>query len=217
MINMTNEELMDLNDNELVMLYRENDETAKNLIFCKYKFIIDILIKKYISYLTALNIDYQEIFSECNVGFSDALRNYQDDKNTTLATFLTLCIERRINGIIRKYSREKYKSMQDAYSLEFSYDTSGRRLMDIISDEGEFDPLKNITDEEDCKELIVKISCKLTKKEYEVFVLLTRGLNYQEIAAILNKKPKQIDNTIQRLKGKVRNLLIDKNESCKSS
>lgn len=210
-LDINSEELSLINDNELIMLYREEDENAKNLLFYKYKFIIDILIKKYGIFLNKLNIDYQEIYSECTVGFSDALRNYQDDKNTTLATFVTLCIERRINGIIRKYSRDKYKGMQESYSLDFSYDESGRRLIDIISDEGEFDPLNSITEEEGYKELIEKIKTKLTKKEYEVFVLLSRGLNYQEIAKILGNTPKQIDNTIQRLKGKIRNLLLNKN------
>ena len=44
---MKTEDIINTNDNELIMLYRENDEDAKNILFYKYKFIIDILIKKY--------------------------------------------------------------------------------------------------------------------------------------------------------------------------
>ncbi len=198
---------VDTNDNELLMLYRENDEDAKNLLYAKYKFIINILIKKHSSQLNNLNVDYQEIYSECSVGFSDALHNYRDDRNASLPTFITVCIERRIFGIIRKYSRDKYRNLQDMYSLDFIYVENGSRLMDIISDEGEYDPLKNITEEEDYKELISLIKSRLTKNEYEVFVLKIRGLNYQEIAKILNKNSKQIDNTIQRIKNKVKNII----------
>ena len=39
------DELEKTNDSELIMLYREDDEDAKNMLFYKYKFIIDILIK----------------------------------------------------------------------------------------------------------------------------------------------------------------------------
>lgn len=207
---MTKEELENINDNELLMLYREDDEDAKNLLFQKYKFIIDILIKKYKKYLTSLNIDYQETYSECSVGFSDGLKNYQEEKKSSLATFITLCIERRLGNIIRKYNREKYKGLQETYSLDYAYGDNELRLMDLVSDDYEHDPLKSMTEEEGYMELITNIKAILTEKEYEVFVLMIRGLSYTEIAKILNNTPKQIDNTIQRIKTKIKNIIKSK-------
>ncbi len=209
---MTEEELKNTNDNELIMLYREEDEDAKNILFYKYRFIIDILIKKHLKYLTSLNIDYQEIYSECTVGFSDGLRSYQEDKSASLATFITLCIERRLGNIIRKYNRDKYKALQDTFSLDYIYSEKDTRLMDLLSDDYEHDPLKNITEQEGYLELVNSIKDKLTEKEYEVFVLMVRGLSYIEIAKILNNTPKQIDNTIQRVKSKIRNIINEKEE-----
>jgi len=210
---MTAEEINNTNDNELIMLYHEENEDAKNILFYKYKFIIDILIKKHQKYLTSLNIDYQEIYSECAVGFSDGLRSYQEDKTASLPTFITLCIERRIGNIIRKYNREKYKGLQETYSLDYIYSDTDTKLIDLLSDDYEHDPLKNITEEEGYNELVNNIKMKLTEKEYEVFVLMVRGLSYVEIAKILNNTPKQIDNTIQRLKTKIKNI-IHKKEEC---
>lgn len=207
---MTSEEILNTNDNELIMLYHEENEDAKNILFYKYKFIIDILIKKYKKYLTSLNIDYQEIYSECTVGFSDGLRSYQDDKSASLATFITLCIERRIRNIIRKYNREKHKGLQETYSLDYIYSENDTRLIDFVSDDYEHDPLKNITEQEGYDELVSSIKEKLTNKEYEVFVLMIRGLSYMEIARILDNTPKQIDNTIQRVKNKIKKLLNNK-------
>lgn len=205
-------DLVDLdktNDNELIMLYREDDEDAKNMLYYKYKFIIDVLIKKYGNWLSSLKVDYQELYSECTVGFSDALRSYQEGKDSSLATFITLCVERRLNSVIRKYSRDKYKIMQDTYSLDFIYDDNNS-LIEIISDEKKYDPLKNMAEQEEYDELINNIKKSLTNKEYEVFVLKSRGFDYQEIAHILNKNPKQIDNTIQRIKTKIKNLINTK-------
>jgi len=200
------------NDSELIMLYREDDEDAKNILFLKYKFIIDILIKKYNKIIAALNIDGQEVYSECTVGFSDALRNYQDDKDTTLPTFITLCVERRIGTLIRKYNREKYKIISDSYSLDYFYDQFGRPLIDILEDPNK-EPLINMTDEENCRELIHDIEEILSKKENEVFKLMIKGFNYKQIAKILGNTPKQVDNTMQRLKQKIRNLLLEKKEN----
>ena len=203
-------DLIDLdktNDNELIMLYREEDEDAKNMLYYKYKFIIDVLIKKYGNWLSSLKVDYQELYSECAVGFSDALRSFQEDKDSSLPTFITLCVERRLGGVIRKYSRDKYKVMQDSYSLDFFYDDKNAALIEQLSDENNNDPLKNMAEEEEYAELIKNIKYSLTSKEYEVFVLKSRGFDYQEIAHILNKNPKQIDNTMQRIKTKIKNLI----------
>lgn len=197
-------DLKDVNDNELLMLYKEDDENAKNLLYMKYKFIMDLLVKKYSNFLKRLNIDYQEIYSECNVGFSDGLVSYRDDKDTTLATFITLCVERRIRAVIKKYNRDKYKVLQDAFSLDFNYEDGGT-LIDLLSIDG--DPLKEMTDKEEFRELILKIKKILTKNEWDVFVLMVSNLSYQEIAKIQNKKPKQVDNAMQRIKIKIKRIL----------
>ena len=206
-------DLVDLektNDNELIMLYREDDEDAKNMLYYKYKFIIDVLIKKYSNWLSSLKVDYQELYSECAVGFSDALRSFQEDKDSSLPTFITLCIERRLGGVIRKYSRDKYKVMQDSYSLDFFYDDKNASLIEKLSDGSNNDPLKNMAEEEEYAELIENIKYSLTDKELEVFVLKIRGFDYQEIARILNRNPKQIDNTMQRVKAKIKSLIDNK-------
>ncbi len=201
------EELKNTNDSELIMLYRENDEDAKNLLFYKYKYIIDILINKYMRFLTNLNIDHQELISECNVGFSDGLKCFDESKDASLVTFVTLCIERRLKGIIRKYNRDKYKTLQEAYSLDFIYDDNNSKLMDSISDNFSNDPLKNMAEEEKYQELIKSLKISLTKREYEVFSLMANGFNYIEIADILKLTPKQVDNTRERVKLKVKKIL----------
>lgn len=203
---MTNEIVENTNDSELIMLYREDDEDAKNILYLKYKFIIDILIKKHLKLITILNIDMQEVYSECAVGFSDGLRSYQEDKDSTLPTFITLCVERRLTGLIRKYNREKYKIIHESYSLDYFYEQFGRPLMDILADNSN-EPLVNMTEEEDYEELLNSIHSSLSKKESEVFSFLINGFNYQQISKILDNTPKQIDNTIQRIKIKIKNML----------
>ena len=54
---MISEDIKNTNDSELLMLFYDNDETAKNILYLKYKFIIDILIKKYKTAIHTLKID----------------------------------------------------------------------------------------------------------------------------------------------------------------
>ena len=52
-----------------------------------------------------------------------------------------------------------------------------------------------------------QINKDLTKLEQEVFHLKLKGYDYKEIAKRLNKSPKAVDNTIQRIKVKIKNIL----------
>lgn len=194
----------DISDNEAIMLVQENDEAAKDLLFEKYKYIIDILLKKYEGPIKILQIDKKEIYSEALYGFSDALNSYNADKEASLATFITLCVQRRIIKIIKQNNTNKIKFNKESYSLDYSYDNDGYTLSDMLSDNQKNDPLINLATEEDTKELYDNIKNNLSDFEKEVFKYMLQGLKYNDIAKTLNKEPKQIDNTIQRIKNKVK-------------
>lgn len=194
----------DITDNEAIMLIAERDEDAKNLLYEKYNYIIDLVLKKYESAIKILQIDRKEIHSEALYGFSDALNCYNPDKDASLATFITLCIERRVMKIIKKFNTNQIKFDKEFYSLDYTYDEFGMTLVDMISDKQKNDPLVNLSDEENIKEIIDNINKSLSEFEQEVFKYMLQGLKYNDIAKILDKEPKQIDNTIQRVKNKAK-------------
>ena len=97
--------------------------------------------------------------------------------------------------------------MNNTYSLDYDYNEEGATLKDFISDEREFDPLYNLTNKENYEELLEKIKDSLSESEYEVFKFLINGFDYITIAKLTDKNPKQIDNTIQRLKHKIKEIL----------
>ena len=55
--------------------------------------------------------------------------------------------------------------------------------------------------------MLNKIKNDLSESEYEVFKLMLMNKNYLEISDILDKSPKQIDNTMQRIKSKIKKIL----------
>lgn len=199
----------EISDSELFSLICEDNEDAKDILFMKYKYIIDIVIKKYAFVAMRLGFEYKDLYQEALVGFSDAINSYKDDKNASVATFITLCVDRRLQNSIKKASRIKNKMFLDSLSLEHVYEQYEVPLKDIISDDSSNDPLVNITKDEEIEELIEMINESLSDSELEVYKLLITGMNYIEIAKLLNKNPKQIDNAIQRIKNKVK--LIIKN------
>ncbi|MBQ6687130.1 MAG: hypothetical protein IJN03_01240 [Bacilli bacterium] len=202
----------DLSDSELYMLVAEENEEAKDILFEKYNYIIDIVLKKYSYVASRIGIDYKELYSEALYGFSDALASYQEDKDASLPTFISLCINRRLQKVIVKASTTKNKVLQDAYSLDLVYEQFGLPLVEMLSDNNENDPLSNMTKEEAYEELLKKIKEALSESEYEVFNFMVNNLSYNEIAIILDKTPKQIDNTMQRIKHKIKDILKARTE-----
>lgn len=196
-----------ISDNELFLLALEENEEAKNALYEKYKYIIDIIITKYSKIAYQVGIERKDLYSEGLLGFSDALVCYNQDKPASIATFITLCVERRILRQVRKAGREKNKVNIEAFSLDYIYEKFGIPLIEVISDDNKYDPLSNITLEESYQELLKNIKEELSDFEYSVFSLMANGFDYNQIADILDKSPKQVDNTIQRLKVKVKKIL----------
>jgi len=198
---------MEFSDEEIISLALENNEEAKNIIYEKNKFIVDNLLHKYYQVATKLGIDMKELEQEAYLSFSDALNSYREDKNTKLSTFIFLCVERRLQKIIRRSNGEKAKLLNNTYSLDYDYNEDGTTLKDLISDSEQSDPLNNLASEEGYKELLRKIKSCLSESEYEVFNYVIRDFDYQTIAILINKNPKQVDNTIQRIKHKIRDIM----------
>ena len=79
-------------------------------------------------------------------------------------------------------------------------------LIDFIQDNSN-NPELGLLSNEEFKELYTKISHELTSLEECVFKLKIQGFSYKEIADILDKEEKSIDNAIQRIKVKIKSLM----------
>ncbi len=194
---------MDYPDNELTYLLKDNNEFAQDILYEKYKFIINSVLSKYKRVFYALNIDSEEVRQEANLAFSYAIYNYDENKTASLNTFITLCVERKVRSIIKRYETVKNRVLSDTISLNNTSDELV--LEDIIGDET-YEPLKTIENIDTLKYLNNSVKNLLSNNELEVYNLMIKGLNYQEIANFLNRTPKQIDNCIQRIRLKIKKI-----------
>ena len=195
------------NDQELIMMIRESSEEAKDILFDKYKYIIDIELKKYSNIARILGYDYNDLYQDALVGFSDAIVNYRDDRAASLPSFITLCVDRKLQYAIRSVNNKKSRLQSESLSLEYVYDNATLPLRETISDNSINDPLFKLMNEEEYKELNEKIKKELSATEYEVYNYMIKGLKYNEIAVLLDREPKQIDNAMQRIKNKIKRII----------
>lgn len=193
---------MEYPDSELEFYLHDNNEDAVDIVYEKYKYIIDVLICKYRRVFYALNIDIDEVKQEANLAFSGAIYSYNQDKDTSMSTFITLCVERKIRQVIKSHETVKSRVYSETLSLNGKTDVN---LEDFIGDET-YEPLKTVENIDTLEYINNEVKNILSSSELEVYNLMIQGLDYVEIAKVLDKTPKQIDNSIQRIRIKLKKL-----------
>lgn len=195
----------DFNDYELIEFIAEGNEDANNIIIKKYTPVINLLANKMIKFCNNNGIDYNDLCQEGFIGLNYALSHFSEEKNTVFYTYVKKCIERRMISTVISSNRLKHKFLNEAISFDNDSNMLDKTLKDDLNNP-EF-IVENIELEEN---LIKNVKRKLTDYEEQVFELMIADFNYREIAEILEKDKKAIDNAIQRIRNKVKETLNDK-------
>lgn len=197
----------DQNDYELLYLISENNEEANEIFYKKYRPIIEIKANKMYPAIKNKGYELNDLIQEGMIGFSQALRDYKEQKNVTFYTFANLCINRQMLTFIRNINRQKHKILNDSISIDASYDQTGNPLMNSIVPLNSSNPEDDFVNLETSEELLSKIYKELTKKQIEVFDLRMQGFNQTEIASLLNTTRKSVESSLSRIRIKIRNII----------
>ena len=201
----------EFNDNELLNYIAEANEEANEIIYEKYKPLISKIAKKfYDANCNNCGLELNDLIQEGMLGLNSAINHYNENKDIMFYTFAKTCIERRIISAIISSKRLKHKILNDSISLEINQNDSCVNLEYLFSD-SDFNPETIVIDIDEQKNLITKTKERLTSLENQVFELKLDGFEYKEIAKLLEKSPKAIDNTIQRIKIKIKQIMDENN------
>ena len=193
----------EINDYEVLSMVADNEDAE--LLFKKYKPLIVGLAKKIYNNNQNTGFDLNDLIQEGMIGFSTAINTFDENKDTTFFTYAKTCIERRLISLIKSASRLKHQILNESYSVE-DLAQDNKSLENLLEDSTS-NPENKIIDDENTNELIRNIQKQLTPLESAVFELKISGFTYREIADILDKDSKSIDNAISRIKTKVQKYL----------
>jgi len=107
---------------------------------------------------------------------------------------------------IKNATRRKHIPLNSYISLSkptFDDDNSEETFGDTLISSECLNPEELFIGKENVENIGVKIDQNLSKLEKEVLALYLNGISYQEIAKIMNRSPKSIDNALQRVKKKI--------------
>lgn len=191
------DEYQKLADEELIQKLREGDERIMDYILEKYK----PLVLRKANAMFLIGGDTDDLIQEGMIGLFKAVRDFQQDKEASFATFARMCIDRQIYSAIQNSNRQKHQPLNSYVSLNQEDENSPIWELSVEN------PEAIIIDQENTQDLRKRISDYLSPMENRVLDLYLKGKGYVEIAGILNKSPKSIDNALQRIRAKIREVL----------
>ena len=192
---------MDFNkcsDETLIDIYRKGDEAAIEVLFERYK---DIVRKKAKAMYLAGG-DSDDLIQEGMIGLYKAVRDYDDTKEAAFKTFASMCINRQLINAVAVSNRKKNIPLNTYVSFDmpaYPDEDNETRLVDILKPESEQNPEKLFIDREYSDSFKKKLFDRLSSFEKQVLQLYMEDNDYRQIAMLLGKTPKSIDNAIDKI------------------
>ena len=195
----------ELNDNELVYLCAESNEEAANLLVSKYKNCILATLKEYLKEYNIVGVEVADLYQEGLIGLVHAINTFDKDRDVTFYTYANTCIKKSLMSAIRQTFRMKNRILNNSYSLDNLILDSNYSFYELCRDYRN-DPDIVISETEEENEVITDIKSKLSKNELAIFELKLKGLTNKEIADLIDKDKKYVENTMFRINKKYKEL-----------
>jgi len=194
-----------MSDELLAQKARAGDTAALDILMQRHKPLVKNKAKAY--YITSG--DPEDLIQEGMIGLYKAVLDFNAEKNVSFAAFASICVLRQIQTAIKTASRQKHMPLNNSLSLDNEVitadttDDAPETYKDKLPDREVNDPEALFLGREALRDIDDFIKHNLTELERGVLTLHMDGKTHAQIAAALSKKPKSIDNTLQRIRKKI--------------
>lgn len=186
-----------LSDIKLCDLAKKGNDLAFNEIVNRYSSLIKIKSSQYFND----QLDNDDFFQEGTLSLLNAVKSYNPNSKTSFKTYAGICIDRRFISLIKAGKQKKRMPQKSVVSIHSISD----ELCSYRS-ESTLDPIDLIVEKEFLSSKKEQIKNTLSPLEYNVLSLHIVGYEYKKISKVLNISLKAVDNALQRIKGKLKNL-----------
>ncbi len=138
--------------------------------------------------------EIDDLFQEGLIALHKAFLTYKTDKGASFSTYASACIRNSMVSWVRANRPPKDIEIKDIDDEQL-----GLYSADDIE--------KQVLDKELYRRILADAEKLLSEKEYMVFSLVLRNMKNGEIAAALGVSVKSVENTLYRIKVKLKNRL----------
>ena len=185
----------EVTDETLWRLAAEGDLSAEERLIGRYVRLVRSCARPYF----LVGGDSEDLLQEGMIGLLTAIRQYDPDRNAVFKPFAEICIRNRLYNAIKSALRAKHTPLNGSVSLESPlFDESQTAASGLRAD-----PEEILIARERMEEALDPVRSPLSGLEQEVLRLYLGGYSFTEIAQIMDRQPKSIDNAIQRIRKKL--------------
>jgi RNA polymerase sporulation-specific sigma factor len=190
----------DVADDVLVERYRQGDQDALSELLHRYRGFARAKARTYF----LVGGDREDVVQEGMIGLYKAVRDFSTASGASFRSFAELCITRQVLTAIKTATRQKHAPLNTYVSFDRPRDDDPERTVgESLAVEDGGDPLELIVESDELARLQTAFDEVLSGLEVDVLQLYVDGRSYQEIAELLGRRVKSIDNAIQRIKRKL--------------
>lgn len=193
-------------DEQLICRLRNGEDEIMDYLMIKYK----SMVRRKARAMYLIGGDNDDLIQEGMIGLIKAVRDFDSEAGQSFSGFAELCVSRQMYSAIASSKRKKHIPLNSYVSL---YDEGNHEdekalpLIDTIEPEVENNPETLYFGKESSEAFIEELKENLSDLENQVLYLHMLGTNYRDIANLLDKSPKTIDNALQRIRTKAGKLL----------
>ncbi len=193
-------------DEQLIRRLKNGEDEIMDYLMIKYK----SMVRRKARAMYLIGGDNDDLIQEGMIGLIKAVRDFDSEAGQSFSGFAELCVSRQMYSAIASSKRKKHIPLNSYVSL---YDEGNHEdekalpLIDTIEPEVENNPETLYFGKESSEAFIEELKENLSDLENRVLYLHMLGTNYRDIANLLDKSPKTIDNALQRIRTKAGKLL----------
>ncbi len=186
-------------DAELVRRLRAGDEAALIELLDRYRGFARGRARSYF----LVGADREDLMQEAMIGLYKAVRDFDEEVGAPFRGFAEMCITRQILSAIKAATRHKHGPLNTYVSTSAAAPGEETTVADTLPTGASSDPAELVISAERIQALQRHFDEALSDLEIEVLRLYVDGKTYVEIAAMLDRQVKSVDNALQRIKRKL--------------
>ena len=190
-------------DEALCRLAASGSREAEEILVCRYTRLVRTCARPFF----LIGGDSEDLTQEGMVGLIKAVREYDAEKAASFRTFAEVCIRNRLYSVLRAAARDKHLPLNQSVPLDPPFFDSNSYTSGT-NDLAQGNPETFLIDREHTAALLAGVRKQLSEFEAKILGYYLDGLSCREIAGLVGKPPKSVDNAVQRIRRKVARQLI---------
>ncbi|MBR5641625.1 MAG: sigma-70 family RNA polymerase sigma factor [Firmicutes bacterium] len=180
-----------MTDIDLAALAAGGNADATDVLLARHKDAVRDIARKFFM----LGGDQDDIIQEGMIGLFKAVQTFDPEGGASFKTYRNICVRNQILNAIEAATAKKHVPLNSSESLD---------ALAGAADHLASDPEEQAVFKEAMALILSDEGKLLSPLEKQVARMLADGKNYREIAAAMDRSPKSVDNTIQRIRRKLK-------------